>query len=105
MCNYPGEREYQAVFAYAYLPGPGEHAPDLLQCGLRSDPVPMPPAAVHEGSHPVTGPPPPDDELLPPLLPGRTMVGPSSPPPEAPELEPPPLPPSSPPVAVGTGVP
>ena len=49
-CNYPGEREYQAVFAYAYLPGPAEHAPDLLQCGLRSEPVPMPPAALHQAA-------------------------------------------------------
>jgi hypothetical protein len=45
-CNYPGEREYQAVFAYAYLAGGGENAPDLLRCGLRSAPVPMPPKAV-----------------------------------------------------------
>lgn len=45
-CNYPGESDYQAVFAYAYLPGPEEHAPDLLRCGLRSDPVPMPPKAL-----------------------------------------------------------
>jgi len=45
-CNYPGERDYQAVFAYAYLPGPEEHAPGLLRCGLRSDPVPMPPKAL-----------------------------------------------------------
>lgn len=43
MCSYPGEDQYQAVFAYAYLPNPQEHAPDLLRCGLRSDPVPMPP--------------------------------------------------------------
>lgn len=45
-CNYPGESEYQAVFAYAYLPNPGEAVPDLLRCGLRSDPVPMPPKAL-----------------------------------------------------------
>ena len=37
LCSYPGEREYQVVFAYAYT-GPG-----LLPCGLRSAPVPMPP--------------------------------------------------------------
>lgn len=49
-CNYPGEREYQAVFAYAYLPHPDEHAPDLLRCGLRSTPVPMPPVALHAAS-------------------------------------------------------
>lgn len=42
-CNYPGENEYRAVFAYAYLPAPQEHAPGLLHCGLRSKPVPMPP--------------------------------------------------------------
>jgi hypothetical protein len=45
-CNYPGEHDYEAVFAYAYLPGPAEHAPGLLRCGLRSDPVPMPPTAL-----------------------------------------------------------
>jgi hypothetical protein len=45
-CNYPGESDYEAVFAYAYLPGADEHAPDLLRCGLRSDPVPMPPRAL-----------------------------------------------------------
>jgi hypothetical protein len=43
MCNYPGEDEYEAIFAYAYLPNDAEHAPDLLRCGLRSAPVPMPP--------------------------------------------------------------
>lgn len=49
-CNYPGEREYQAVFAYAYLPNAEEHAADLLHCGLRSSPVPMPPVALHAAS-------------------------------------------------------
>ncbi len=49
-CNYPGETEYQAVFAYAYLPSAEEHAPDLLRCGLRSAPVPMPPVAVRTAS-------------------------------------------------------
>ncbi len=43
MCRYPGETRYQAVFAYAYLPAPGEHVANLLRCGLRSAPVPMPP--------------------------------------------------------------
>lgn len=42
-CTYTGEDEYRAVFAYAYLPAPQEHAPGLLHCGLRSAPVPMPP--------------------------------------------------------------
>jgi len=45
-CNYPGEHDYEAVFAYAYLPALDEHATDLLRCGLRSDPVPMPPKAL-----------------------------------------------------------
>jgi len=49
-CNYPGEREYQAIFAYAYLPNAEEHAPELLRCGLRSAPVPMPPVALKSTS-------------------------------------------------------
>jgi hypothetical protein len=49
ICNYPGEHEYRAVFAYAYVPHPQEHADGLLGCGLRSGPVVMPPLA---GSHP-----------------------------------------------------
>jgi hypothetical protein len=44
-CNYPGENDYQAVFAYAYVPNAAEPATDLLRCGLRSNPVPMPPHA------------------------------------------------------------
>ena len=43
ICNYPGEHEYKAVFAYAYLAPAQEHAPDLLACGLRSKLVIMPP--------------------------------------------------------------
>ncbi|GGH07996.1 hypothetical protein [Silvibacterium dinghuense] len=42
-CNNPGEHEYRAVFAYAYLPAPGETEPHLLTCGLRSPQVIMPP--------------------------------------------------------------
>jgi hypothetical protein len=42
LCSYPGEREYQVVFAYAYLAGGGQPS-GLLSCGLRSAPVPMPP--------------------------------------------------------------
>ena len=42
LCSYPGEREYQVVFAYAYLASGGQAA-GLLPCGLRSAPVPMPP--------------------------------------------------------------
>ena len=41
MCSYPGEREYQVVFAYAYLAAGGQSG--LLSCGLRTAPVPMPP--------------------------------------------------------------
>lgn len=43
ICNNPGEYEYRAVFAYAYVPHPQEHADGLLPCGLRSVPVVMPP--------------------------------------------------------------
>lgn len=42
LCSYPGEREYQVVFAYAYLAA-GSQPAGLLTCGLRSAPVPMPP--------------------------------------------------------------
>jgi hypothetical protein len=42
LCSYPGEHEYQVVFAYAYRGSEGQPA-DLLSCGLRSSPVPMPP--------------------------------------------------------------
>lgn len=50
LCNYPGEREYQAVFAYAYLPAAGEAEAHLLHCGLRSEPVPMPPIALRQAA-------------------------------------------------------
>ncbi len=44
LCSYPGEREYRVIFAYAYLPGSGDSRDgNLLSCGLRSNPVPMPP--------------------------------------------------------------
>jgi hypothetical protein len=42
ICSYPGERDYQVIFAYAYLAGAGQPA-GVLSCGLRSAPVPMPP--------------------------------------------------------------
>lgn len=42
-CSYPGERDYQVVFGYAYLPGTSAGAEKWLRCGLRSKPVPMPP--------------------------------------------------------------
>ena len=43
ICNYPGERQYRVVFAYAYVPAPGETEPGLLACGIRSNEVDMPP--------------------------------------------------------------
>lgn len=49
MCRYTGESVYQAVFAYAYLPAAGEREPELLRCGLRSAPVPMPPHPSETG--------------------------------------------------------
>lgn len=42
LCSYPGESEYQVVFAYAYLLSGAQEA-GVLTCGLRSAPVPMPP--------------------------------------------------------------
>ncbi|HEX5236273.1 MAG TPA: hypothetical protein VFW25_13185 [Silvibacterium sp.] len=45
-CNYPGERDYKAVFAYAYLPPPDQSAAGLLRCGLRTKLVDMPPKAL-----------------------------------------------------------
>jgi hypothetical protein len=42
-CNYPGEREYKAVFAYAYLPPTAQRVKNLLPCGLRTNLVDMPP--------------------------------------------------------------
>ncbi len=50
MCNYPGEKEYRAIFAYAYLPNAAEDATNLVRCGLRSAAVPMPPVAIHEAA-------------------------------------------------------
>jgi len=44
-CNYLGEHDYKAVFAYAYLPAAGDHVPGLLPCGLRTPLVDMPPKA------------------------------------------------------------
>jgi len=42
-CSYPGERDYKAVFAYAYLPPAGQAVDNLLTCGLRTNLVDMPP--------------------------------------------------------------
>jgi hypothetical protein len=46
LCNYPGEHEYKAVFAYAYLPPAQEHKDGLLACGLRTNLVDMPPKDI-----------------------------------------------------------
>lgn len=46
-CNYPGERNFRAVFGYAWLPPFGQHIDHLLTCGLRSNPVDMPPLDLH----------------------------------------------------------
>lgn len=45
-CNYPGERDYKAVFAYAYLPPLGQKVKDLVTCGLRTNLVDMPPKPI-----------------------------------------------------------
>lgn len=45
-CNYPGERDYKAVFAYAYLPPVGQRVEDLVTCGLRTNLVDMPPKPI-----------------------------------------------------------
>jgi hypothetical protein len=42
-CTYKDERNFRAVFAYAWLPAPGQRVAHLLTCGLRSNPVDMPP--------------------------------------------------------------
>jgi hypothetical protein len=42
LCSHPGEHEYEVVLAYAYRTSAGQPA-DVLSCGLRSNPVPMPP--------------------------------------------------------------
>lgn len=50
ICNNPGENEYRAVFAYAYVPNSQEHVDGLLACGLRSSPVVMPPLALSKAA-------------------------------------------------------
>jgi hypothetical protein len=47
-CNYPGEHDFRAVFAYAWLPARGQRIAHLLTCGLRSNPVDMPPLDLPE---------------------------------------------------------
>jgi hypothetical protein len=51
-CNYPGEHDYKAVFAYAYLPPAGQSVPGLLRCGLRTARVDMPPKATTSSPSP-----------------------------------------------------
>ncbi|HVJ06844.1 MAG TPA: hypothetical protein VM554_00520 [Acidisarcina sp.] len=43
LCNHPEDREFRAIFAYAYLPHPQDRSIGLLPCGIRSSPVEMPP--------------------------------------------------------------
>ena len=50
-CKYPGEEQFRAVLAYAYLPEEGEHGSKLLRCGLRSEPVVMPPLPDSQKAH------------------------------------------------------
>ena len=46
-CGYTGETRFRAVLAYAYVPsGPGVTPKELLHCGLRSNPVVMPPLSL-----------------------------------------------------------
>ncbi len=42
-CRNPGDAQFRAVLAYAYLPPEGSVVPGLLLCGLRSNLVVMPP--------------------------------------------------------------
>ncbi len=56
-CNYPGETQYRAVVAYAYLPETGPSVPvTVLRCGLRSNPVIMPPLPDSQKAHNSVGP-------------------------------------------------
>jgi len=43
ICNHPADREFRAIFAYAYLPMPADKPLGLLPCGIRSTPVDVPP--------------------------------------------------------------
>lgn len=43
LCNHPDDRDFRAIFAYAYLPLPQDRSIGLLPCGIRSTPVEMPP--------------------------------------------------------------
>ncbi len=50
-CNYQGEEQFRAVLAYAYLPASDQEASSLLNCGLRSNPVVMPPLTDPKKPH------------------------------------------------------
>ena len=56
-CAYQGEEQFHAVVAYAYLPSekaapePNSTAARLLHCGLRSNPVVMPPLPAASDPH------------------------------------------------------
>ena len=50
-CTYQGEEQYQAVLAYAYLPTVAASSSPLMRCGLRSEPVVMPPLADSPAIH------------------------------------------------------
>ncbi len=50
-CKYPGEEQYQAVLAYAVLPSAPQSAGNFLKCGLRSEPVVMPPLPDPQMGH------------------------------------------------------
>lgn len=43
LCSHPADREFRAIFAYAYMPLPQDRSMGLLPCGIRSTPVEMPP--------------------------------------------------------------
>ena len=45
-CNHPDDRLYRVVFGYAYLPLDAEAKQDVINCGLRSNFVDVPPAVL-----------------------------------------------------------
>ncbi len=50
-CGYTGDNTFRAVLAYAILPSDAASATGLLQCGLRSKPVIMPPLPADDKPH------------------------------------------------------
>ena len=56
-CTYQGEEQFRAVIAYAYRPSVWHAETALLRCGLRSNPVIMPPLPQSlAGAHNSTAP-------------------------------------------------